>query len=382
MALTLQEVLRLAVLREAQVVAGHDRLDVPVRWCHVAEVLDIARLLTGGELLLTTGLALDVEPDRQAAYIGELKERGVAGLMLELGRKFAAAPTPLVAAAERVGLPLITLAFDTPFVKVTEAVHTLVLSRQPAPGGAPDPAMEQQLLADLAGGQIAQPADLRRRLEALGRALPEPTWLAFLAVDGAARPEQVRTLATIELGPQNWLFGRMEGEGWLAAISADRHLLAAGLRGLAGRLLPHPAGVGRCYPALRAAESLTEARQTLRLRRQRPSLDPLFAQAGVYRLALGRDSEDARLFVAEWLGPLIQYDRVHRTNLCETLRMFLDDRLVVAEAARRLHLTRQGLYHRQQRIAEVLGRDLNDPEVRLALSVALRFREALEEELT
>ena len=60
MPLTLHEVLDLDVVRrgQPQVVAAADRLDTPVRWVHVIELTDAGRLLRGGELVLSTGIAL------------------------------------------------------------------------------------------------------------------------------------------------------------------------------------------------------------------------------------------------------------------------------------------------------------------------------------
>ena len=378
---TVQEVLLLPVLRGAQVVAGRRGLQAPVRWCHVAEVLDIARLLSGGELLLTTGLALDVAPARQAAYIADLHASGVAGLMLELNRPFHTVPQALVDAAEGAGLPLISLPFDTKFVQVTEAVHRLVLGRQPGSRDA-EPASageDEQLLADLWAERTGDVGTLRRRLAETGRRLPDPAWAAVLVVDSKAPPATVRAAAA-ELGARTWVYGVLGGEGHLLAFAADPTPLAGRLRTLALGL-PWPTGVSRGFADPAAApRALAEAQQTMRLRRIRPTLDPLSAEIGVYRLAFGGGNLDLQGFVTEWLGPLIQYDRIHKSDLCETLRLLLDDQLVMNVVAGRLHITRQGLYYREQRIAEVLGRDLGHVEVRLSLSVALRFWDVLASE--
>src|SRR5215831_8437508 len=60
---TVAEVLALDVMRrgEPRVVAGTDRLGTLVRWVHAIELADAARLLRGGELVLTTGIALPDE---------------------------------------------------------------------------------------------------------------------------------------------------------------------------------------------------------------------------------------------------------------------------------------------------------------------------------
>src|SRR5579859_6588764 len=102
MPLTLREVLDLDAVRRGapRVVAAADRLDVPVRWVHAAELADIGRLLRGGELVLSTGIALPDSASGLAGYIETLASVRVAGLAIELGRRYASAlPPALVDAA-------------------------------------------------------------------------------------------------------------------------------------------------------------------------------------------------------------------------------------------------------------------------------------------
>src|ERR1700743_2620352 len=90
-----------------QVLAGHQRLAVPVRWVHAIEQADAARLLHGGELGLSTGLPLPEPPPPLAAYAANLAAAGVSGLAVELGQRYTRLPDALVTAAERHGMPLI-----------------------------------------------------------------------------------------------------------------------------------------------------------------------------------------------------------------------------------------------------------------------------------
>ncbi|MFE5584222.1 PucR family transcriptional regulator [Kitasatospora sp. NPDC056531] len=130
---TVARVLDLEVMRRGlpQVVAGADRLERPVRWVHVSELPDVAGMLQGGELVLTTGIALPEDRAGLARYVRDLDEVGVAGLVVEFGRRyFDSLPRALVSAAEQCGLPLITLRREVRFVAVTEAVHALVVNAQ------------------------------------------------------------------------------------------------------------------------------------------------------------------------------------------------------------------------------------------------------------
>ncbi|MEQ4305498.1 PucR family transcriptional regulator ligand-binding domain-containing protein [Plantactinospora sp. B6F1] len=130
---TVREVLALDPVRHGgpRVVAGAAGLDRRVRWVHAAEVPDIAALLSGGELVLTTGIGLPGDDAGLRAFIDELADVGVSGLLVELGRRYpAAVPRAMVTAAERRNLPLVELCRVTPFVPITEAVHGLILDAQ------------------------------------------------------------------------------------------------------------------------------------------------------------------------------------------------------------------------------------------------------------
>ncbi len=130
---TVADVLALEQFRrgEPEVCAGARGLDRLVRWAHVSELADIAGLLRGGELILTTGVALPDDDADLAAYVADLDNVGVAGLVVELGRRYATTlPAALVRAAEGRGLPLVALARETRFVAITEAVHARVVDAQ------------------------------------------------------------------------------------------------------------------------------------------------------------------------------------------------------------------------------------------------------------
>ncbi len=126
----MQRALELPGLRSGlpEILAGADRLHRTVRWVHAGEVPNIASLLKGGELLLTTGYGLGTRPAEQRAFVRTLAERGIAALVVELGPRFARLPAALVDTARAAGLPLVQLHREVPFVTVTEEVHTEIVN--------------------------------------------------------------------------------------------------------------------------------------------------------------------------------------------------------------------------------------------------------------
>ncbi len=130
---TVAEVLRLDVVQHGlpRVVAAGERLGNPVRWVHVIELPDAARLLHGGELVLSTGIALPDEGPELDAYVAGLAGVGASALAVELGRKYTGGlPAGFLAAAEANRLPLIVFQHEVPFVEITEAVHARIISDQ------------------------------------------------------------------------------------------------------------------------------------------------------------------------------------------------------------------------------------------------------------
>ncbi|MBH5334170.1 PucR family transcriptional regulator [Streptomyces pactum] len=128
--ITVARVLELPALRRGlpEVVAGHDGLGRPVRWVHAGEVPNIASLLKGGELLLTTGIGVGPRPADQRSFVRTLAQREIAALVVELGSRFTALPAAVVDTARSVGLPLVQLRREVPFVTVTEEVHTEIVN--------------------------------------------------------------------------------------------------------------------------------------------------------------------------------------------------------------------------------------------------------------
>jgi purine catabolism regulator len=135
MPLTLREVLALDAVQAGGpvVVAAADRVDAPVRWVHAAELSDVGRLLRGGELVLSTGIALPSSASGLAEYIASLAGAGVAGLAIELGQRYVGSlPAALVTAAEARGMPLVAFEREVPFVEITHAVHARIIDAQMA----------------------------------------------------------------------------------------------------------------------------------------------------------------------------------------------------------------------------------------------------------
>ncbi len=125
---TLAELLDLPAWRGAQVLSGHAQLGQGVTWVHVTEVLDAHRFLSGGELLLSTGLELSrAGSDARGAYLRAIAEAGAHGLVLELVQSWREVPPDLMAVARLLDFPVIVFEHEVRFADLTRDAHGRIL---------------------------------------------------------------------------------------------------------------------------------------------------------------------------------------------------------------------------------------------------------------
>jgi purine catabolism regulator len=425
--LTLRDVLALEAVLAGQpvVVAAADRLDSPVRWVHAAELSDVGRLLRGGELVLSTGIALPSSAAGLASYVASLAGAGVAGLAIELGQRYLGSlPTALVTAADERGVPLIAFEREVPFVGITEAVHARIIDGERAAATSAlsrllarqAESVERQAHRTLLSAifyEDAEPAAATARAQAMGVPVTGRQLVALVArMPGAAPglsgqalvlgiaealadlcrglrvPALVAPLDDARVGALLSLPAHDDSDLVLreagARLAAIRHTgRDAASQSVAAGDSPAAAGppaapvIGVGSPAAGMAEvrrSFLDAREVADVALRHPDGRPYYRLPDLrLRGLLHMLRDDLRLtaFADRELGPLLAYDGAHGTRLAADLATYLEVGGNKAAAAARAHLARPTFYQRLQLIEHVLGVSLDDAESRASLHVAM-----------
>ncbi|HEX9362953.1 MAG TPA: GAF domain-containing protein [Candidatus Dormibacteraeota bacterium] len=267
--------------------------------------------------------------------------------------------------------------------------------------------VERRLRGDLveevlAGGLEADEAErIARQAERLGHRLPQRAWVVVL------EPDDDKTEAALApRGQQDRLDGALSGlirsrmpgaltlvrsasavflvpDDLAADLAAVEKLATQVLAAAAPVMKPGSASVGIGNIANGVSElgrSHVEARQALRLTRRAGSHGRVasYRSLGAFRLLLEVQSPDSlRRFVDELLGPLLKYAQSRDTPLLETLEALSAARWVRRAAARNLAIHINSMTYRVDRIQSLTGLQLDDPETRVAISIALRARAML-----
>jgi purine catabolism regulator len=137
------------------------------------------------------------------------------------------------------------------------------------------------------------------------------------------------------------------------------------------------AGVGRTYDSLAGMHvSYQQAWDALRIGRIFNPEKKIFEFDNLGLLywldQLSSDVLPLNIY-AEHVRALAEADEDQRMDLLPTLELYLDTGGRVKEAAQKLFIHRNTLYHRLDRIQSICNLDIKDPLVRLNLHVALKF---------
>ena len=253
-----------------------------------------------------------------------------------------------------------------------------------------------ELLADLLGGGSAISGQVLERAQRLGHDLTRPHVMIVGALSTAGEPAEPRTyqrslslvgdlvrpytprpLSAMHRGNIVTMWpiaenepGRAVGSGGAAAALVQRAM------GSVARTVDATVTVS-AEPA-ESATTYAEAYRTAKgaldiaLRAGRTNTVVQLADLGVIGLLLQlEDSSQLAAFARRTLGPLLDYDESHHTDLVDTLRTYFACRNDRNRAAGALHIHPNTVTQRLRRVEQLCGVELAEPSTTLQFSAAL-----------
>ncbi|HET9109318.1 MAG TPA: helix-turn-helix domain-containing protein [Ktedonobacterales bacterium] len=408
----------------ALLIAGEHGLGRAVSWASVMRAqLPAFQDLRRGELAVLSLATVQALQDRGApisllTVLNQLAELGASGAIIAGLTPVSALPRPLAstvrelrARADQIAMPLIALPQQAPLADVRAAIVALAAERRDRPASPLEPvdayaaqlrsSLRSEALEVLLAGAYVGEAQMRMRASHLGYDLNQPHVVLWVQARGGARGgarsgrrdddhdlTRTRALAeTLEVALGAWTQVREPDQVIaLLPLGPDRspqdvaERVTAHIARTLGdehdrRALEWSAGLGE--PATAPAQvhrSAQEAHDAAQL--GAVVLGPRHvarqADLGVYRLLLTL-SEQGELepFTRHALEPLLR-DHRHGDTLIETLDAFFACNGNSTKAAEKLHLHRNSLLYRLNQARALLGQDLDDPETRLALQLAIK----------
>ena len=407
MGITVAEALQVGKLRRARLLAGRQGLGRIIEHVDVIEMPDIRPWVKPNVLYLTSFYAIRDNPAAQQDLIRYLAEHGAAGLVLDTQSFLRGVPPGVLEMADACHFPVIEIPEDASYIDIITPVLETVFVRNRS---------REDFLDDLVRGQL-DPTVIRQRAGYLGWRLEGKRTVLIVDLDDfqtfclsgrlseqaiqelkrrflqvvadtarrslpgdhvvAPRSDSVIVLAEVPdpaPAPPDTAYPRPLPPPLRAALAE----LATTVKEATARVLPGltvSAGIGLlCNSASQIAESFRAACDALTVARavQGSNCIAFYQDLGIYRLLLKMDTGELERFVAEEIGPLVDYDRRRGSQLVRTLEVFLDSGCCLERAAARLYVHRNSLKYRLRRIKELLR--LVDLEGERMASVAVAIK--------
>ncbi|RNM12204.1 PucR family transcriptional regulator [Nocardioides pocheonensis] len=217
------------------------------------------------------------------------------------------------------------------------------------------------------------------RAQALGHDLERPHRVAVIEGNGRVHDANAFFMAVRRVARQLRAGSLMVARGETVVLLSDcevawekfRDQVLTDLGGGRCRI-----GVGDfCQRPADFPRSYHEAQLALRVQRTVKASDraTTYADLGVYRiLAEAEDPDTVDRFVQRWLGRLLEYDAQKGAELVHTLSRYLECGGSYEATANTLAVHRSTLKYRLQRIREISGLDIGDPDIAFNLQLATR----------
>jgi len=173
------------------------------------------------------------------------------------------------------------------------------------------------------------------------------------------------------------VFHRIEPASTIDELRNLNRQVAKKLSGSFGAKLS--TGMGRFYPGIKGLGlSYQEAEQALVLGKRLfgDGSVSFFGDLGIYRLLLSLNTKELQSYYQQSLGRLVDYDGKHGGELVHTLETILKYPTAM-ETSQVLHVHRNTLNYRIQRIQEITNLALDDGDNRLMLHLALKVSEVI-----
>lgn len=359
--------------------AAHDRMtSLVLRGGGVEDVAAAVTEILGGELLVLDADGRAVAGDLPSPDPEAVTASRVARHAVRRGDVWVAA---VVAGAEDLGALVLRPAHelvdaDQQILERAALVTALLLLFRRTAAEA-EGRVRGELLDDLLTSPLRDPAAVRERARRIGVDLDSPNLVVVVSPQSGRAYSWASTYVSTRAG----LAAVRQGQVVLMLPGTDPGAAARSVVRELSRVLGRPVTAGGGGPAADPAALAGAAREAERCVSALVALGRSGEGAGstdlgFVGLLLGAVSDsqgDVPAFVANTIGPVVDYDARRGTTLVSTLEAYFGCGGSLARAGERLHVHVNTVTQRLDRVAQLLGSDWQQPHRALEIQLALRL---------
>ncbi len=389
MAVTLEKIYYLAMRKyDMQLVAGREGIYTNVTWLHIVEEIRYAGFLTGGELVLYTGVKVGKEqlPD----FIEEIRKNKACGLVINIGGYINEVPEEIIEYANKMSFPVFTLPWKVRLVEISREFGSMIIRSEEEDKSLCE-AFKTAIFHHEDKGEYLyyfEKNNLLKKKYCILKCMPEVIRAEDEGIDITKTFYELRVVFERVLGRYREKFVIFRQEKYLTIVMPDGN--RRDCEGIIDQILKSNNPVIsnlKLYFAVSRFDVDVEG-----LSREYEILDHLFGMMkkeertisyrddlGLLNIILAVDDvKNLKKYKKDVIGKLEKYDEENGQNYVGILRAYLDNDCNMNEAAKEFYLHRNTLSYHLNKIMELLDADLYSMEERAKLLMAIRIKDMLE----
>ncbi|MEA5009027.1 PucR family transcriptional regulator [Clostridium tyrobutyricum] len=383
-----------------KLVAGKNGLDRVIKWVHFMENPEYIDWLKGGELILITGVLMDMDQDMNTLLklITDLNFKNASGLVINIGPYIDKTPLEAIKLADSLDFPIFELPFELRLIDISQSICKAIFLNR----------IEQESMNSFMKNILS--GDLECNEETVNRAMfygynSSKRYCSFVvsvnnftkfAMNNGIWDEEIvfRTVQQINqvivniMNRYNENTIRISENNIIIIMIPVEQEIEKKMNNIAEEIIKNihsrikglkiSIGIGTyCSELGKFKESIDNAKKALKILKVTKDKSYIcnYNDIGVYRLLFEIDNmQEMKKFYYEVLGKLVEYDKKNTTKLVRTLNEYIKQNCNLIKTANVLFIHKNTLKYRIKRIEEILDCDLKDMENLLNFSIAFKIK--------
>ncbi len=369
--INVQDLMSLKTFKNLVLVTGESGLYRRVTWPNIAQTVSIHEWLVGGDVILMTGVGLDISDEFLIDIVHQAVEKKAACLIILINKDhIKEIPKGMIEFAKENDFPIFKAPWDTMLSNVIKEVSQLTANDKY------EETLRNILWQKVMAGNSNIEDKYNKNILEKYRLNHPFTVIVIRNMDYETSNIDICTrLSSFAINESRFFFGKSFN------ITKDRDVILA-VTEIYGEELynktvqlaelirkefgtinfkigigSHENSLEKLYDSFRKATTALKVKEDF--------IVTSYEDMGIYQLLLELpDQELIKKYVEENIGDLLKYDEDYKQELTLTLKVFLDNNGNLAHTAEELFIHRNTLLKRISRIEEILGLSLKDASAR------------------
>lgn len=370
---------------EISLIAGQEGMGKLVQWVHIVENENVDGYISGGELVITTGVPYK-EKSWLINLVKSLHENNACGIIVNLGQNIECIPIEIIVFCNKNRFPLLTIPWHVHLVNLTrEFANEIVGSEQ-----------NELSISEAFKNAIYSSEDIelyRSQLERYGFEGDSDYCVITIKIEDYDKENSdfniniARYKIKAIINQVSEKFSIINDNNFLVLILIDMEYckIMSCIEAIEQELLMKKAnftfhmGIGNILSGITyLATSYKQAISSYKMAIKNESYHMCYKDMGVYKLLIPMENNEVlKELYYEIFQKLLEFDEINGTEYINFLREYINHNASVQEMADYMFVHRNTINYKIEKIKEIAEYDMRNEEDKFKIMLALKIQDIL-----